>query len=213
MELHTGPGRGYPVFHSAGRDERLEVLKRSTDWFKVRTERGVEGWVSAREMTHTALADGSPFQYDFGDRAGFTSHTWEAGVFPYGDYGGASEISGYAAFSIVRDLQVELAVGEFLGKTTNGTLMDVGLAHVFLPEWRLSPFVTLGTGLVNTQPKATLVVPTDRTDQTAYVGGGLRFYLTRRFFLRAEYRNHTVFTKRNQNEQVDEWKFGFAFFL
>jgi len=211
--MHTGPGRGYPVFHVVGRDERVEVLKRSTDWFKVRTDRGVEGWVTAQEMTHTVLADGTPFHYGFGDRAGFTSHRWEAGVFPYGDYGGASEISGYAAFSLVNDLQVEVSIGQFLGSTSNGTLADIGLAHVFFPEWRLSPFVTLGTGVVHTEPKAQLVVPSDRTDQSAYVGGGLRFYLTRRFFLRGEYKSHTVFTKRNQNEQVDEWKFGFAFFL
>jgi hypothetical protein len=73
--------------------------------------------------------------------------------------------------------------------------------------------VTLGTGFVTTQPKATLVTPSDRSDQSAYVGGGLRFYLTRRFFIRGEYKNHIIFTKRNENEKVDEWKLGFAFFL
>jgi len=77
----------------------------------------------------------------------------------------------------------------------------------------LSPFVMLGTGIVHIEPKTTLVLPPDRTDQTAYVGGGLRFYLTRRFFARAEYKSHIVFTSRNQNEEVDEWKLGFAFFF
>ena len=46
LELHTGPGRGYPVFHAVPRDESVDVLFRRTDWFKVRTERGVEGWAS-----------------------------------------------------------------------------------------------------------------------------------------------------------------------
>ena len=45
-----------------------------------------------------------------------------------------------------------------------------------------------------------------------YVGGGLRYYLTRRFFLRAEYKAHWIFTRRNANEEADEWKLGFAFF-
>jgi len=58
----------------------------------------------------------------------------------------------------------------------------------------------------------TLVVPADRTDQTAYAGAGLRFYVTRRFFVRAEYRTHMVFTSRNENEEIDEWKIGLAFF-
>ncbi len=62
---------------------------------------------------------------------------------------------------------------------------------MFVPDWRLSPFVTLGTGIVRIEPKATLVPPLDRTDQTAYVGGGLRFYLTRRFFVRARIQDAT----------------------
>lgn len=213
LELHTGPGRGYPVFNVVGRDESVDVLKRFTDWYKVRTERGIEGWVAQRDMLQTVLADGTPFTFNLGDRAGFTSHRFEAGVFAYGDYGGASELSAYFSYSLTQSLAAEVTAGEFLGNSANGTIADVGLAHVFLPEKRFSPLVTLGTGIVYTQPKATLVQPSDRTDQSAYAGAGFRFYLTRRFFLRGEYRNHIVFTKRNQNEQVDEWKFGFAFFF
>lgn len=213
LELHTGPGRGYPVFDVVERNESVDVLKRFTDWYKVRTDRGVEGWVAQRDMLKTVLADGTPFTFNLGDRTGFTSHRFEAGVFLYGDYGGASELSAYASLSFTQSLAIEVSAGEFLGNAANGTIADIGLAHVFLPEKRFSPFVTLGTGIVYTQPKATLVQTSDRTDQSAYAGAGFRFYLTRRFFLRGEYRNHIVFTKANQNEQVDEWKFGFAFFL
>ena len=212
LEMHTGPGRGYPVFHVVERGESVDVLKRFTDWYKVRTERGVEGWVAQRDMLSTVLADGSTFKFNLGDRAGFTSHRFEAGIFPYGDYGGASEISAYMSYSLTPSLAVELTAGQFFGNASNGTLADIGLAHVFLPEKRFSPFVMLGTGFVHTSPKAQLVQPSDRTDQSAFAGAGFRFYLTRRFFLRGEYRNHIVFTKRNENQQVDEWKFGFAFF-
>jgi hypothetical protein len=86
--------------------------------------------------------------------------------------------------------------------------------HVFVPEWRLSPYFTLGTGWMHTEPKSTLVQSIDRDDQIGYVGGGLQFYLTRRFMLRTEYRNNVVFTSRDDNEEVDEWKYlGFAFFF
>ena len=44
VELHTGPGRGYPVFYIAERGETVELLKQRTDWIKLRTARGVEGW-------------------------------------------------------------------------------------------------------------------------------------------------------------------------
>jgi hypothetical protein len=212
LELRSGPGRGYPVFHVAERDESVEVLFRRTDWFKVRTERGVEGWAAQRDMLRTVLADGTPFKFDLGDRAGFTSHNFEMGLFA-GEYSGSTLVSTYGSYSFNSQLAVELSVGQFLGKYTNGVTGDLGLTHVLFPEWRLSPFLMLGTGLVHVSPKATLVVPPERTDQTAYVGGGLRFYLTRRFFLRGEYKSHVVFTHRNANEEVDEWKLGFAFFF
>jgi hypothetical protein len=211
LELHTGPGRGYPVFDVVDRDGSVDVLAHYTEWFKVRTERDVVGWVSERDMAHTVLADGSAFTFERGDRAGFTSHRFEMGMFA-GEYGGATLISAYSSFSFNSQLALELSVGQFLGNASNGVVGDIGLTHVFLPEWRWSPFVMLGTGIVHTEPKATLVQPLNRTEQTAYVGGGVRYYLTRRFFLRAEYKNHIVFTKLNSNEEVDEWKLGFAFF-
>jgi hypothetical protein len=212
LELHTGPGRGYPVFNVVERDGSVDVLVRYTEWFKVRTGRGVVGWVSEGDMLRTVLADGSPFTFNRGDRAGLTSHRFEMGMFT-GVYGGATLISAYGSMSFNSQLAAEVSVGQFLGNASNGVTADVGLAHVFMPEWRWSPFVTLGTGIVHTEPKATLVQPLNRTEQTAYVGGGVRYYLTRRFFLRAEYKSHVVFTKLNSNEVVDEWKLGFAFFF
>ena len=211
LEMHTGPGRGYPVFNVVDRDQSVDVMVRYTEWFKVRSERGVIGWVSEDDMLRTVLADGSPFTFNRGDRAGFTSHRYEMGLFA-GSYGGATLISTYGSWSFNSQLAAELAVGQFLGNVSTGVTVDLGLAHEFLPDWRFSPFVTLGTGLVHTEPKTTLVEPVNRTEQTAYVGGGVRYYLTRRFFLRAEYKSHVVFTKLNSNEVVDEWKVGFAFF-
>jgi len=212
LELHTGPGRGYPVFHVVAREESVDVLFRRTDWFKVRTERGVEGWASQADMQKTVLADGTPFKFDLGDRAGFTSHHFEAGIFA-GAYGGANYISAYGSLSFNSQMALEGAVGQFLGRYSNGYTGDIGLIHVIAPESRWSPFVTLGIGEVHIEPKATLVQAVDRSEATAYVGGGVRFYLTRRFFLRAEYKAHYIFTTRNQNEEADEWKAGFAFFF
>lgn len=212
LELHTGPGRGYPVFHVVPRDESVDVLFSRTDWFKVRTEHGVEGWARLRDVQKMVLADGTRFHVDLGDRPGFTDHRYEAGIFA-GAYGGASLVSGYASYAFNRQLALEGAVGGFYGRYSNGYTGDIGLAHVLLPESRWSPFFTLGVGEVHTEPKATLVQASNRNESTAYVGGGIRLYLTRRFFLRAEYKAHWIFTKRNQNEEADEWKAGFAFFF
>jgi len=212
LELHTGAGRGYPVSNVVPRDESVLVLFRRTDWFKVRTRRGVEGWASQRDMLKTVLADGSPFTFDLGDRAGFTSHRFELGAFA-GEWGGATLISAYGSFSFNSQLALEGTLGQYLGKYSDGVVGDIGLTHVLVPEWRISPFLMIGTGFVHIEPKATLGEPANRTEQTAYVGAGVRCYLTRRFFLRAEFKSHYIFTSRNQNGEADEWKMGFAFFF
>jgi hypothetical protein len=178
LELHTGPGRGYPVFHVVPREGSVDVLFRRTDWFKVRTEQGVEGWASQQDMQKTALADGTTFVFPLGDRAGFTNHRFEMGVFA-GQYGGATLVSGYSAVYFNSQLGLEGALGQYLGTYTNGVTGDIGLIHVIAPEARWSPFLTLGLGLVRIQPKATIVQAADRTEDTAYAGLGVRYYLTR----------------------------------
>ena len=211
LELHTGPGRGYPVARVVPRGESVDVLFRRTDWYKVRTERGIEGWASVRELTLATLADGSTFKASMGDRAGFTSHRWESGIFA-GAYAGSTLIAGYSALSLTDNLSIEVGASNFLGNVSNGYILEVGLAHVFVPEWRVSPLVTVGTGYEHVSPKVLLTQPVDRDDQVAYVGVGARLYLTRRFFFRGEYREYVVFTKTNSNEVNEEWRLGFAFF-
>ena len=211
LELHTAPGRGYPVTQVVARGEAVDVLMRKTEWFKVRTERGIEGWAYDRDLTRAKLADGTPFTFRLGDRAGFTSHRWEGAVL-LGAYGGATLVSTLLSRSLTNETKLELSAGQFLGNLSNGYIVDLGLSHVFLPEWRVSPFVTLGTGYERLNPKATLAAPLDQDSQTAYVGIGARYYVGRRFFLRGEYRQHEVFTSRDSNEVKQEWKAGFAFF-
>jgi opacity protein-like surface antigen len=211
LELHTGPGRGYPVAQVVARGEAVDVLMRRTEWFKVRTERGVEGWAYERDLLLTTLADGTPFTINLGDRAGFASHRWESGVFG-GAYAGATLISAYQAVSLTDNLKVELSASQYLGNLSNGYLIDIGFSHVFMPNWRFSPFVTLGGGYEHVEPKATLAQPLSADNQTGYVGAGVRYYLGRRLFLRGEWRVHEIFTNQNSNEVKNEWKVGFAFF-
>lgn len=61
LELHTGPGRGYPVTRVIPRGDRVVVVKRRTDWYLLRDERGHAGWAKRREMAATLLAlNGTP---------------------------------------------------------------------------------------------------------------------------------------------------------
>jgi len=74
LELRTGPGRGYPITNVVPRGEEVTILKRRTDWFKVRGPRGREGWAHRDQIARTLTSTGTAFQTEdpgteqFGDR-------------------------------------------------------------------------------------------------------------------------------------------------
>lgn len=212
IELHTGPGRGYPVFYIAERGEQIQLLKRRTDWFKVAVPRGKEGWVHLSQLQNTLELDGERFAVPGLGIGDYAKRRWEVGVL-YGDFGGANVISSYGAFSFTPNLSLELGWSEVLGRFSDSQMLNLDIVHVFYPEWRASPYFTLGTGMIDTQPKATLVATVDRRDSLAHAGFGVRTYLARRFVFKAEYRAYVVFTSRDDNEEIREWKAGFSFFF
>ncbi|MFQ5548210.1 MAG: SH3 domain-containing protein [Woeseia sp.] len=212
LEMRTGPGRGYPIFNVVDRGEAVDILMRKTDWFKVRAPDGKEGWVARAQMELTLQPDGDRIRFARADQQDFTDARWEAGVLA-GDFGGANIVSLYGGYSLNPNVSIEVWGSQILGNFSNGWMGSVNLTHETWPEWRISPFFTMGTGVIHTEPKSTIVRGEDRTDQVAHVGAGVRFYMTRRFVLRAEYKSYVVFTSRDENEEVEEWKAGFAFFF
>jgi hypothetical protein len=212
LEMHTGPGRGYPVTRVVPRGERIDILKSRTDWYKVRDDRGKEGWVDRAQMEQTLLADGTGLRLSEAARRDFSQHPWEAG-FQTGNFGGGNVNTAFVGYSLNDQLAVEVAVSQVLGRASNSVLGTVDLAHTFRPDWKFSPFVQIGTGVVRVTPKETIVASTDRTEQVAFVGAGFKYYLSRRFVLRGDYRSYVIFTKRDTNEEKNEWKVGFAFYF
>jgi len=103
-----------------------------------------------------------------------------------GDFGGANIVSLYGGYSLNPNISVELWGSQILGNFSNGW-------------WRVSPFFTLGAGVIHTSPKSTIIQGEDRSDQIGHVGAGFRVYATRRFLLRAEYKSYVVFTSRDEN--------------
>lgn len=212
IELHTGPGEGYPVFHVVDKGEPIEVLKRRTDWFKVRAPRGQEGWVHSRQLARTLDGDGQAVAIAEPGIGDYSGRRWEMGVLG-GDFSGARLISAYLGYALSDNLSLELSVGQAVGSHSSSWLGNINLTHRPFPDWRLQPFFLIGVGVVHTDPSTTLVRSEDRTDTTLQVGAGLQAYLTRRFLIRAEYRNHVVQMSTDDNEEVDQWQLGVAFFF
>ena len=130
-----------------------------------------------------------------------------------GDFGGASQISLSASYGLTDHLAVGITLSNPLGNISNGEFATVEISHTMFPEWRISPFFALGTGIIHISPHTTQVQQVDSTNQLSYVGGGARMYISRRFMARAEYHFNYTYTEQNQNEETPEWKAGFAFFF
>ena len=212
VEMHSGPGRGYPVFHVVDRGESVQIIKQRTNWFLVRDDRGKEGWVKQEQMNRTLQQDGNTFNVPRATLEDFTNAKWELGVLA-GDFGGANIVSLYGGYSLNPHVSIELWGSQILGNFSDGWMASANIVHETWPEWRVSPFFTLGAGIIRTEPKTTIIQPEDRTDEIGHVGAGFRIYITRRFSFRAEYKSYVVFTSRDENEEVEEWKAGFAYFF
>jgi uncharacterized protein YgiM (DUF1202 family) len=212
IELHTGPGRGYPVFYVAERGEWIQVLYRRTDWFKVRTKDHKEGWVSSNQLQMTLEPSGKRMVVkDLGEQA-FRARSWEYGAL-VGNFSGAAVISFYAGYHFTENISTEITVSQVIGSASSSTLVGVHMVEEPFPKWMVSPYFSLGTGVIKTTPKATLALTQDRTNQYANYGVGARMHLTKRFLLRLEYRRYVIFSSRNAYEDIDEWKAGFGFFF
>jgi uncharacterized protein YgiM (DUF1202 family) len=212
VDLYTGPGRGYPIFHVAERGETLVVHKRRTNWYRIETETGRVGWLPFDQLARTVNLDGSPLDLPASGVELFQARRWEMG-FSVGDFEGADLLGGFFAWHGTRNLSVQLSAGQALGEFSDSLLADLSVVHQPFPDWRLAPYFRLGTGVIDTSPSATLVSTEDRLDQTAVVAAGLRYYLARRFVIRAEYTNHLILTSRDENQEIAAWQLALCAFF
>ncbi len=212
VEMRTGPGRGHPIFHSIEKGEQLHIFKKRTDWFKVTTEGGIQGWVKRSDLRKTLGLSGQTVDFASLGQKDFTDRRWEFGMLG-GTFEGADSLTTYLSFHLTQNIAAEVKHTQTFSPIANNKLTSVNAVHKPFPRWRISPFFTLGTGEIEISPSATLVQSSDRTNHVYTVGGGTFIYLSRRFLMRIEYNNHTLLTARAQNEEVEEWKAGFSVFF
>ncbi|MCI0505509.1 MAG: hypothetical protein L0Z73_05300 [Gammaproteobacteria bacterium] len=212
IELHTGPGRGFPVFHVVERHDWIDILKRRTDWFRVRTEDGKEGWAYIEQMELTLALPGKRTEFAQVKQEDFLQRDYEFGAMA-GDFEGAALMTVYTGLNMSRNLSAELALSQASGTFTNSLMLSANVLSSPFPHWRVSPFISLGGGVLRNEPKGTFVQSAETDDATASAGLGFRAYLTRRFVFRAEVKEVVAFLNEDNNGEFVEWKFGFSFFF
>ena len=214
IELHSGPAVGYPVFHVAEKGEWLSVIKRRTAWFKVATARGLQGWVRQQDLSLTLTSSGQPLSLTEGSFAAYAQRSFELGAMA-GALESVPAISVSAAWLATENIATEVSFTQALGDFSESQLLMASVLFYPFPQWRWSPYVSLGGGQITTKPRANLVDSgaEQRSSDMLAAGLGLRYYLARNVVLKLEYQSLLALTDRDEQEELEQWKFGFAVFF
>jgi len=212
IDLRTGPGRGYPIFYVAERGDFIEIIKRRTNWFQIKTPRGALGWVHKHQLQKTLNLSGQKIVVTDPDFDDFSSRIGEFG-FMYGILEGASLLTVYGGYAFTENLSVEADFGKAVGDNSSVQTMSLSLLNQPFPEWYASPYALLSIGQIVIEPKTSLVELDNIEDNTLGVGVGVKLHVSRQFIFRVEYKSTVILGNDNDNEEIEEWKAGLAIFF
>jgi Bacterial SH3 domain len=211
LELHTGPGRGYPVFHVAQRGEAVEVLLRHTDWFKVRTANGREGWVPRLQIENT-LAQIGPTQQPTRSllAADDARRRFEVGA-ARGRFDGEPSLKIWTRAKLADTVGVEAVLGQVQGLYSGTDYYSLNLQLEPWSDRAIAPHFGIGFGRFNNLPNLSLVgaLPTDAKLASATLG--LRWTFARRFVARADYTLTTAYIDDSKSGEYRALHLGLAF--
>lgn len=212
VELRTGPGRNYPVFYVAGRHESIDVELRHTDWFKVRTESGKEGWVDRAQLENTLTEAGSRKSFRDILLDDYLKRRMEFGA-AWGHLSSQPVLKLWADYSLTDTIALEATLGEVQGQYSGTTLWHLDLLVQPWSEKRVGPFFGVGVGRMNYAPNASLVgaIPVNSNSANAMIG--VQVHVTDRLIARLDWAAYTSLVSASQTAQFHALMGGLAFFF
>lgn len=192
LDMRSGPGRGYPIFYAAEREEWVVIELRHTDWFKVRTARGASGWVSREQMRQTVTEDGVPFEMADPTLQAFLDRRFDFGV-GYGATAKTSFTRAWAGWRFSDTMSIDLNGADVQGQSYTISIWSASLLAEPWSDKRLSPFAGVGVGHYNYVPNKNRVNRHEADGNMGVFTLGGRYYLASRVALRIDYSRYTAF--------------------
>jgi len=212
IDVHTGPGRGYPVYHILERGDVVTLLKQRTAWIKIRDSKSNIGWISAKHLSELLNQHGFALNPETTDTEDFQNRRFDIGLLT-GDFEGAETVAAEWSYRFAEQMAFGMRYEQSTGDISNTEIASAYLNYVPFSVWRFSPFISIGAGSLKTDPNATIAQSEARNETAMIAAVGGYFYLTQNFVVKAEYDNYTVLTEREQNEEINAWKIGLSIFF
>ncbi len=212
IELRAGPGRGYPIFFVSPRNDWIEIELRHTDWFRIRTEDNKVGWVSRQQLESTLTAAGSTKTFRDVLLDDYLTRKVQLGA-AWGHFKSEPMLKLWTSYRLSDTLSLEGTIGQVQG-VFSGT--DLWHIDVLIEPWsdqRISPFFGVGFGKFKNFPNLSLIGAADTSAKLAVARVGVRYYLTERFVMSADYSLYTAFISDQRSTEYRAWTAGFSFFF
>lgn len=212
IELHSGPGRGYPVLQVAAQGEWVVVELRHTDWFRVRTAQGRVGWVPRAQIESTLTEAGGRKTLRDVLVDDYLQRRVELGA-AWGRFQGEPLLKAWTAVRWSEVLVLEGTVGQVQGVFSGTEFWHVNLGLEPWGDRRLSPVLGVGLGRLRNLPNGSLVDARPTSAQLAVASVGLRWHVAERFVARLDYGLHTAFVADTKSTEYRAFSLGLSFFF
>ncbi len=212
IELHTGPGSGFPVFFVDQRGNKIRILKRKTDWFKVQTDSNKTGWVSREQLEKTLTEAGVKKSFKDILLDDYIKSRLEFGI-AGGLFESEQSFTLRTGYKLTPNIIFELAYTKIAGKFSSSTLYQGNFNLQLYPDSRLSPFLFIGYGKFENVPATSLLAGRTSTLDMGNAGVGIKFYLSDQFYFRAEASTYVVLVGDNRSDEYSHLSAGFSFFF
>lgn len=215
IELRTGPGRGYPVFHVVERRGWIRIELRRTDWYRVRSETsqgGIVGWVHRAQLESTLTEAGAGKSFRDLLLDDFLGRRVEFGA-AWGRLRAEPMLKLWTGVRLGETLGAEITVAQVQGAFSGSDLWHVALVSEPWSHQRLSPFASVGFGRFRNIPNTSLVQAQTVNANLGHAGVGLRWHLSERFVARLDWSLYAAFVSDQRTLEYRATTLGISFFF
>ena len=185
LEVFTAAGRGYPIFFVVENGESFKLLKRKTDWIKIKSQQGQVGWVSYKDYASSVYLSKPNIKKQA------IKSKWEFGM-AVGKFGSDDSFSAGMGYYIKPTVTVQAEYKKTIGEFSHTNMLTTSMMLQVKRKWVVSPFVLFGTGIMENIPRQSLVNGSVEKKNMFFGGAGINYIPYKRLNLRFTINNFYI---------------------